>query len=46
VITTVPVVLGDGTPTIEGGRRLRKVRLVARRSWKDGVVQTTYETRR
>jgi dihydrofolate reductase len=46
VITTVPVVLGDGIPIIEGGRRLRKVRLVARRSWKDGVVQTTYETRR
>ncbi len=45
VITTVPVVLGDGIPIIAGGRKLRKVGLVARRAWKDGVVQTTYARR-
>jgi dihydrofolate reductase len=44
IVTIVPVVLGDGIPLFVGARRSPRVKLVSTRSWRDGVVQLTWES--
>ena len=44
IVTIVPVVLGDGIPLFAGARRSPRVKLAGTRSWRDGVVQLTWDS--